>query len=105
MCVLLALMFNHSETFPKLQKFKQIDRMLLTCFNRYKQLLDESRKDQEAVGLNHERQLVMMQQKLHERTDDAFSRFKSVSVDPSPLSLYLCLSVKSLCVISRLIKS
>ena len=50
----------------------------LFAFFRYKQLMDESRKDQEIAAANHERELMMMQQKLHLRTDEAFSRFKTV---------------------------
>ena len=44
---------------------------------RHKQLVEEARRDQEVASSNHERELIMMQQKLHQRTDDAFSRFKS----------------------------
>ncbi|XP_076803761.1 centrosomal protein of 290 kDa-like isoform X2 [Clavelina lepadiformis] len=47
--------------------------------NRFKKLLEDSRKEQESMIALHERELLLMQQKIHGRTDDVFTRFKQAA--------------------------
>uniref|UniRef100_H2YZT9 Centrosomal protein of 290kDa coiled-coil region domain-containing protein n=1 Tax=Ciona savignyi TaxID=51511 RepID=H2YZT9_CIOSA len=69
----LKIATNTIETLKKRLAAKE------DSLERYKELLDESRRDHEMMAAAHERDMLTMQNKIHVKTDDAFTKFKQAA--------------------------
>uniref|UniRef100_F6WWE8 Centrosomal protein of 162 kDa n=1 Tax=Ciona intestinalis TaxID=7719 RepID=F6WWE8_CIOIN len=73
----LDVAINTIETLKKRLSAKE------QSIERYKELLEESRRDHEMMSAAHERDLLLMQNKIHVKTDDAFNKFKQAATSAS----------------------
>ena len=49
--------------------------------NKYQELLRQARDDMQEMNSKHEEELKLMQAKLHNKNDAAFSKFKQSAMD------------------------